>query len=228
MKFDFFEDWANISDLPVTSKFNVDEFIPKTNEISDEKALARFPVQSIARSNWGDIYDQGCPDGYAKATFVKNYFTVCVISIQRAGSVTIASGQSREVTMQVTHSSTLRKSTSKTRRIEAVLEGNTGGEKSCHPDDQPSQSKNGSLRASVTASYEVAESNEFTNEDSQATTTTIRYEAADYDRDAVMWDIVKTIAVYRERKGKITLVGVGDYLVTSSQMTYRRKTADES
>ena len=211
MKASFFKDAERVMATPVALSLDWADIIPARNVVADELVLGRDERLELDRELWDSINDPDRKDAYAKYSFVDSYYTVCVLSLRRVKSVSIAANQSHEMSVSVTHSSSLRNSVSETTRIETVLHASGSGE-------------GGSFlaEATVTSSYELATVQEYAEEASKTTTTTLRYEPADYDRDAVTWDLVKTIALYREDGGKTELVGLGDFYVSSAQATYRR------
>lgn len=207
----YFESVAQVLSVPVTAQIDWAEILPKKNIALGEPVVGRYEEQELDRSVWSTLADPVYTDDYAKFNFVDRYFSICLFSLKRVGGVSIAANQSYESSVMVTHSSVLRNSVSESLRIETVLRGSAASE------------GGSTAEASVTSAYELAKTSEYTQEHSKVTTTTLRYDPVDYDRDAVLWDLVKTVAIYRVAEGKTALVGLGDFYVGTSQATYRRQ-----
>lgn len=201
--------WEKIKDLMVLDTFNLSEAIPKENIYKAKAMLGRFAEEPVSKELWTLINDAKFKDDYSKYNFVKSYFTVCVFELRRnKQSISISANMSYTKTLEITHTSTTRNSQSKTYRLENVMEAGYTGE-------------NLSLRDTVTSSYELADITEFCDENQSRVTEEFNYGAVDYDRDIVIWDFAKMIALYREDiKGNIELIGLDDYFIDSKQKTY--------
>lgn len=209
MNLNYFKDSQNWEALPVVTSLDWAEILPKKNLEGGERTLGRYETQEIPREVWDTIIDPDRIDSYAKYNFVDRYFATCVFSLRRMRSISVAANQSYETVETVTHASTLRNSITESLRIETVLGGSAGAK------------GKGSAEASVKTAYEISKTNEYTDEKSKVTTITLHYDPVAYDRDAVLWDLVKTVAIYRVFEGETVLIGLGDFYVGSSQATYR-------
>lgn len=214
---DFYE-WNLVKGLTVYDMDEVDasEFIPEQNILSGRKIVGRTEAISVPKKLWGQIIDQDYKDDYAKRNFVKDYFTEAVYEIRRNLTMSIAANQSYEKQIEISNTSTVRRETSTQFQIENTIstEGDVKGV---------------SLSNELRMSYEINELNEYCSENEKRETETFNYDAVDYDRAVVLWDVVKVLALYRTNiKGETELVGVGDYLVLEEQKTYAQNEQADS
>lgn len=207
-----YEKWPDIEVLPIVGTASIRSYLPKENVYQKELLVGRSEPLSIDGSLWEQIRDPQYRDGYAKATQVDSYFAVCVYALRRVGMISVAAWQGLEKTVSVEHSSTLRQSISQSQRLDVILDGSGYG-------------KRGTVMGQIQTSFELTQEKEYTTEERKTTTTDLRYDPWECDRDVVLWDVAKVVVLYRRLKKssepREQLVGLADYYMETYQKTYK-------
>lgn len=201
--------WNTISTLMLQKdNFVVQDFLPELNSNTEEILIGRSELTPIDSKQWEQIKDPAAPGVYAKKTFVKSYFTVAIYMLKRVGNLSLAANKSYNQTIDISHSSSLRKSETSSLRIENTIEATGNAEF-------------GSLREMLTTSYSIDKMEEYYTERRKATTQTVMYDSLPYAREVVFWDFVKIVAIYREdKKGNVKLLAYNDFLSGTYEKAY--------
>lgn len=205
-------DWEEIQKLKVVEpdEKRIDDFIPVENIFSKRKTDSRTEQVSVPKKLWKEIIDRKYPDDYSKRNFVKDYFTVSAYEIRKNVTVSIAANQSYEKTLEVSNRSTVRRETREEFQIENTISGEGTGEKF-------------TLSETLRMQYQISRLDEYCEENMESVREVFNYDAIEQDRDVVLWDLAEVLMLYRVNiKGKVELVGIGDYYVASTQKTYLR------
>lgn len=203
-------DWEMVRELNVMDPdlTPVSEILPKNNILSGRKMIGRTEKRTIPRSLWGQIIDRSYKDDYSKKHFVQEYFTDSIYEVRRNISIPIAANETYEKNIEITNHSTIRRETSEEFRIENTIE--------CEAEPEAF-----SLSEELSVSYQITNLSEYCAENEKIEKETFSYAADEKDRIVVLWDVVQIIALYRVNcAGKTELVGIGDYLVSETQITY--------
>ena len=201
--------WQTVKGLEVLENdFVVQDYMPAKNVITEEILIGRTDMNPVDTHQWGQIKDADVPDVYAKKAFVKSYFTVAIYMLKRVGNLSLAPNKSYNQTIDISHTSSLRKSETSSLRIENTVEATGNAEF-------------GSLREMLTTSYSIDKMEEYYTEDRKTKTQIINYDSVPYARELVFWDFVKIIALYREdKKGNIKLLAYNDFLAGTYEKSY--------
>lgn len=205
-------EWEEIQKLKVVEPVEkrIDDFIPKENIFSKRITDSRTEQISVPKKLWKEIIDRKYPDDYSKQNFVKDYFTVSAYEVRKNVTVSIAANQSYEKTLEVSNRSTVRRETREEFQIENTISGEGSGEIF-------------TLSETLRMQYQISRLDEYCEENMESVREVFNYDAIEQDRDVVLWDLVEVLMLYRVNiKGKVELIGVGDYYATSTQKTYLR------
>ena len=205
-------EWEEVQKLKVVNpdEKRIDDFIPEENIFPKRKTDSRTEHISVPKKLWKEIIDPKYPDDYSKQNFVKDYFTVSAYEIRKNVTESIAANQSYEKTLEVSNRSTVRRETREEFQIENIISGEGTGVKF-------------TLSETLRMQYQISRLDEYCEENMKSVREVFNYDAIDQDRDVVLWDLAEVLMLYRVNiKGKVELVGVGDYYVSSTQKTYLR------
>lgn len=210
---DDYRDWKNIEKLPLDSEIPIRTLLPKENIYQKELLVMRSQPVVILAKQWDEIHDAELPDAYAKASAVDSYFCVCVYTLRRSGVLSIAAQQSFEKTETIEHSSSMRKSITETERLDTTLDVSGFGEAGC-------------VMGHIGAAFELTTVSEYAQEARRTTVVDVRYEACDFDRDVVFWDVAKVPVLYRRMKEGyseplVRMVALDDFYFETYQKSYQ-------
>lgn len=202
-------DWRAVEALDIADSddVNIDSLIPDKNILSTRKAVLRSDISSISKNMWSQIKDKKYPEVYNKRDFVSDYFTVMIYELRKNKTISIAANQSYYKSIEITNRSTVRRETREELHIENVINGGF--------------SDGLTLSEELRVQYQISNLSEYCEEDMKTVREEFNYEATDYDRNVVLWDLARVLTLYRiDKKGNIELIGVDDYYLTDSQKTY--------
>lgn len=205
-------DWDSLQDQKIVDpdKTSIYDFVPDKNIMKARALVGRADSISVPQNLWEQINDRKCPDAYSKANYVKDYFTIVAYELRKNKTVPIAANQSYARNIEITNRSTVRRETRQELLLENTIE--TGGE-----------GKGLSLKDTLRTQYQISRLDEYCEEDVKTVKEDFNYDAIDQDRDIVLWDLAEIVALYRvDISGRIELVGVDDYYLESTQVTYSR------
>lgn len=206
-------EWDNVKKLAIIDPANteINNLIPDGNILFDRKTQMRTNTLDIPKNMWEQIIDSTYPDNLAKEKYVKNYFAVSAYEVRKNNTFSIPANQSYSKTVELKSSSTVKMEVSKSFQIENTLNLNLSGEKAA-------------LSDVLKQAFGIKDIRTYSSETTETTKEELSYEAEAFNRDIVMWDVVKVVAIFRETTGnKIDLVGVGDYLVHSVTKVYGKE-----
>ena len=206
-------EWDNLKKLVIIDPENtkIDDLIPDANILFDRKTQMRTNTLDIPKNMWEQINDKKYSDSYAKEKYVKNYFAVSAYEVRRNSTFTIPANQSYKKTVEVKNISTVKKEISIDFQIENTLNFDAKWSKA-------------SLSDVLKQTFGIKDIRSYSTETAETVTEELSFEAAEFNRDIVMWDVVKVVAIFRETLGnKIDLVGIGDYLVRVVPRVYGGK-----
>lgn len=184
------------------------ELLPDINPINKRITAGRTEAVSIPKSKWKQIKDIKFPGEYSKG-FLKDYFTVVIYELRKNKTLSLAENQSYEKEVSISNSSSVRRETSQQFHIENTI--NVSG--SIGDTD---------LSMDLRVMYEINSLEEYCEQSQINTRELFSYGAVDYERDIVLWSLVKVLCLYREKPdGKIEPVGIGDYLMENIQKVYK-------
>lgn len=198
-------EWEQIKLLPMLKEeeIHIQEVVPETYVPADT-LLGRSVTAEVEKALWHSIEDPDFEDEYGQQHFVKRYFTAAIYRLKKNMSVSIAENQSYSKETMVHHRSSLREEVSS----EMILENSLR---------KDSDILSGELRAT----YRISNLTEYCKESEETVTERWEYSAVEYDRDVVVWDLDKAVALYRENiRGSVKLIGISDYYMTSTVKTY--------
>ncbi|KUO73933.1 MAG: hypothetical protein APF77_01620 [Clostridia bacterium BRH_c25] len=213
-----FSSWQNIKGkVQIVAETPDLEALPDNLPLSYIQILGITDVYDIPKNLWDDINDPDIEDSYTKLNFISKYFSVCVFTAEKNLKISLGANTEYSETVDIKHVSSTRMTQSKEFRIANVIEGSYS--------NAPAQGQGGSaysLKDTLTTEYSIKNLKEYYNEDSSSTSRTIKYLQKDYDREIVLWDFKKYVAIYRVYDGNTSLVAVDDYLYGSELLTYKR------
>lgn len=203
-------DWKELESLPVVNPYDysVDDAVPEKNILAQRKPVARTERTYIQPEMWNQIVDKKYPSAYSQKNFLSGYFTVSAYEIRKNKTIPIPANTTYEKEVEITNTSTVRRETSSDFQIENTITADGKGEAF-------------NLSNTLCIRYEMHSLNEYCDENMKMVRETFNYNECDYDRNVVLWDLVKVVALYRVCKnGTIELVGIGDYYDCATQRTY--------
>lgn len=204
--------WDVISDLPELSAADVDiqTAVPEKYVFTDH-LFGRSPALEIPKMYWQEIKDPLFPDEYGQRNFVARYFATAAYRLKMNTSVSIAANQSYSKETTIHHRSSTRTEVSQEMNLENTLRLDREG-----------------ICEELRSAYRISQMTEYCDESEQNVTERLEYGAVEYDRDVVVWDLDQIICVFRENiKGKIGLIGLSDYFLSSTAKTYAKKESEE-
>lgn len=205
-------DWDSLQNQKIVDpdETSIYDFVPDKNIMKARTLVGRTDSISVPRCLWEQINDRKCPDPYSKANYVKDYFTVAAYELRKNKTVPIAANQSYTKTIEISNRSTVRRETRQELLLENTIEAGGEGE-------------GFSLRDTLRTQYQISQLDEYCEEDMKTVREEFNYDATDQDRDVVLWDLAEILALYRiDISGQIELVGVDDYYLESTQITYSK------
>ena len=203
-------DWNDAERLKTVNPDEVviDAVIPEKNLLISRKTVLRTEVSPVARNMWNQIKDAKFPDAHSKNGFVSNYFTVMIYEIRKNKTVSIAANQSYNKVEEITNRSTVRREVRQDFQIENIINASGGAGEI-------------SLEETLRVAYQISDLKEYCDESIKTVREEFIYDATDCDRNVVLWDLVRVLALYRkDKKGSIELIGIDDYYVDDVQKTY--------
>lgn len=203
-------DWDAAEKLDIVNPddVDIDSLIPAKNVMTTRKTVLRTEQSSVSKSMWNQIKDSKYPESHNKKDFVSDYFTVMIYELRKNKTISIAANQSYDKTIEITNRSTVRRETREELQIENVINGSGGPEKI-------------TLSETLRIQYQISNLYEYCEENMETVREEFIYDATDYDRNVVLWDLAQVLALYRkDKKGRIELIGVDDYYLTDMQKTY--------
>lgn len=207
-------EWDSIKKLEIfdPADTKIEGLIPDSYILFDRKTQMRTNTLDISKNMWDQINDKSYPDSFAKEKKVKNYFVVSAVEVRKINTLTIPAKQEYKNTVEVKSSSMVKKEFPEDLLLENAL--NSGA-------------KDGiaSLSYVIKQAFGIKDICACSPETEETTNEELAFEAADSNRNVVIWEVVKVVAIFRESLGnKTELVGVGDYPVTFVSKVYNEKT----
>lgn len=203
-------EWDNFKDLAVFDPVNmkIEDLIPDDCVPLDRKTQARTNTLDIPKNMWDQINDKKYPDSSAKEKNVKNYFTAAAVEIRKNNTLTIPANQEYKNTVEVKNTSMVKQELSEDLWIENALNFSAAGNIASLPDV-------------IKQAFGINDIRAYSSQTAETTNEELSFAAAGFNRNVVMCDVVKIVAIFRETlENKTELVGVGDYLVRSVQKVY--------
>lgn len=203
--------WLKIEPLPTleSGEFLLENVMPAENSNREEFVIGRTEELEIPFGQWGQIKDAQVAESYAKKAFVKSYFTTAIYYLKRVRTLSLVAGKTYRETVDISHTSSYRNTTTTGVRIENTVEATNTDEF-------------GSLRDTLTTTYSIDKMEEYYNESRTTNTKEVYYESAPYERDIVFLDLVKIVALYRkDKKGNVKLIAFNDFLLGTYEKAYR-------
>lgn len=190
--------------------------LPDDLPLEEAITLGRTEVYDIPRSSWSSFCDPRITDMYARSNFVTKYFSVCIFTAEKNLKISLGENMEYSETIDIKHISSTRSSQSSEFRMSNVFEASYG---------KSSGSTGGgeySLKDTLTLEYDIKNFVEYYQENSVVSSRKMSYLKAEYDRQIIVWDFKKYIAIYRIYDGRTSLMAVDDYLYGSELLTYKR------
>ncbi len=206
-------EWDSLKKLAVfdPADTKIEDLIPDSYILFDRKTQTRSDTLDIPKDMWDQINDKNYPDNFAKEKYVKNYFAVSAIEVRKNNTLTIPANQEYKNTVEVKGSSMVKQEVSENLRIENALDFRDTADKV-------------SLSDMLAQAFGIKDIRTYNSEIAETTNKELSFEAAEFNRDVVIWDVVRIVAIFRETLGnKTDFVGVGDYLVYVVPKVYEKK-----
>lgn len=206
-------EWESVKKLAIIdpANTNIENLIPDSNILFDRRTEIRTNTFDISKEMWNQINDKKFSDNFAKEKYVRNYFAVSAYEIRKNNSFTVLAGQDYSESVEIKRCSAVKKEVSSDFQIENTLNLNIDAGKIA-------------LSDVLKQSFGIKDIKTYSTESTETVKQALSFEAADYNRDVVLWDVVKVVAIYRETSGnKIDLIGVGDYHVATVPKVYGGK-----
>lgn len=205
--------WQDVSKLNNSDdNFIIEDILPENLTNNQEILIGKTKEIHIPKNQWSQIKDKQAQGDYAKKTFVDSYFTTSIYLLKRIKNLSLVGNKTYRETIDINHTSSFRNSQTTNLRIENTIEA-TGN------------ADFGSLRDSLTVTYNIDRMEEYYTESRNSKTKEIYYESTPYTREIVFWDLIKIVALYRkDKKGNIELIAFNDFLVSSHEKTYITET----
>ncbi len=203
-------EWDNLKKLTVfdPASTKIEDLIPDDYILFERKTQARTNTLDIPRNMWEQINDKDYPDNFSKEKNIKNYFLVSAVEVRKNNTLTIPANQDYNNTVELKNSSMVKNEIPEKLRLENALNFSVPADKA-------------SLSDVIKQAFGIKDILAYSSQTSETTNEELSFAAAEFNRDVVMWDVVKIVAVFRETLGnKTDLVGVGDYLVHTVQKVY--------
>lgn len=190
----------------------INDFVPAENTLGNRFIVGRSKEFNIPKKLWHFINDGKYQDELAKRYFVDGYFTVAAYEVRRfPESINIHANQSLTQTVEITHTSTVRRETETNFLLENTL-------------SIEAKDDSGSISDTLRAEFNIRNLKEYCDSSTLVEKQEISYGADPRDRTLVWWDLVKVIALYRKRKdGEVELIGIDDYFMFTVPKTYYEK-----
>lgn len=207
-------EWDNLKKLAILDPGDtkIEDLIPDSYILFDRKTQMRTNTLDIPKNMWDQINDKSYPDSFAKEKYVKNYFVVSAVEVRKINTLTIPAKQEYKNTVEVKSDSMVKKEVSENLLLENALNFNvTDGI--------------ASLSYVIKQAFGIEDLRAYSSATDEAANEELAFDAADFNRNVVIWEVVKVVAIFRETLGnKTELVGIGDYPVTAVPKVYNEKT----
>lgn len=206
-------EWDKLKTLEIFDPANtkIEDLIPDSYILFDRKTQKRTNTLDIPKNMWEQINDKSYPDSFAKEKYVKNYFLVSAVEVRKNNTLNIPANQEFKNTIELKNISMVKQEVSEKLRLENALNFNVTGDKASLPDV-------------VKQAFGIKDIRAYSSETAETTNKELSFEAAENNRDVVIWDVVKIVVLFRETLGnKTELAGVGDYLVCAVPKAYEAK-----
>lgn len=191
--------------------------LPESLPMEESIILGRTEEYTIPSSMWSSFKDPQIDDMYTRKNFVTKYFSVCIFTAEKNTKIPLGENMEYSETIDIKHLSSTRETKSNEFRISNVLEGSYG----IKPPEKTG-GKEYSLKDTLTLEYNIKNLKEYYHEDSNTTSRKMSYLKKDYDRQIIIWDFKKYVAIYRIYNNITSLMAVDDYLYGCELITYKR------